>query len=65
MIFFYHNTTSNAVYFDACHTFPWDIPLQTFFLSIESRVHVCVEFFVSNNTIGKTGWTDLIKVNIV
>ena len=53
-IFLHHNR--NAVYFDACHTLPWDIPLQTFFLSIESRVHMCVRriFFVEQLNIGKT-----------
>ena len=54
-IFLHHN--SNAVYFDACHTLPWDIPLQTFFLlSIESWVHMCVRriFFVEQLNIGKT-----------
>ena len=60
-IFLHHN--SNAVYFDACHTFPWDIPLQTFFLlSIESWVHMCVRriFFVEQLNIGKTEGGGLI-----
>ena len=53
-IFLHHN--SNAVYFEACHTLPWDIPLQTFFLSLLSleSICVCVEFFLVSNIIGKT-----------
>ena len=60
-IFLHHN--SNAVYFDACHTLPWDIPLQTFFLSLLSleSICVCVEFFFGEqHNIGKTEGGGLI-----